>query len=97
MYIITKPYVNGQGKCILVMEEDGSCWCKLTVSIPEVFLEANQVIINSIHDKKTIGILNKLHNDDILSYTNRTVRSGYNTYKIANIRYDKLKTYGRFN
>ena len=80
----------------MVMENDGSCWCKLTVNIPGIPLGDNQIVVNIYTDEKTKGIVNKLIENNILSYTKLYVNSGYNTYKIAEINYKKLEAFGSF-
>ena len=80
----------------MVMEEDGSCWCKLTVNIPSVPLADNQIVLNKHNDEKTQNIIKKLIDRRVLSYTKYTVDSGYNTYKIAEINYKKLAMFGSF-
>lgn len=80
----------------MVMEDDGSCWCKLTVNLPSVPLTDNQIVVNVHNDTKTQSIIQKLIDRKILSYTNESVRSGYNTYNIAEINYKKLQMFGSF-
>ena len=95
MYFDIKEYSNKR-KCIMVMENDGSCWCKLTVNIPSVPLTDRQVVLNIHNDKKTKSIIQKLIDRKVLSYTDESVMSGYNTYKIVEINYKKLQMFGSF-
>lgn len=78
------------------MEDDGSCWSKLTVNIPSVPLTDNEIILNKHNDNKTKSIVDKLIETKVIAYTNQTVSSGFNTYKIVNIDFNKLKTVGPF-